>query len=105
MSEWNRRFHNGVVAAANHRRLEEMLRLTVEAPLVFRSFRSYDPRDFERSDLFHRLMVTAIREGDGDRAGRLMAEHIDQGRDVLLRVAGMVNASSATDAPSRSAAR
>ena len=36
------------------------------------------------SDLFHHLIVDAIGRRDSGRAGRLMAEHIAQGRDAVL---------------------
>ena len=85
VAEWNRRFHDSVVAAARHQRLAEMLRVTVDATLVFRSFRRFNHAEFVRSDQFHRLIFHAISDHDGQRASRLMQEHIDQGRDVLLR--------------------
>jgi DNA-binding GntR family transcriptional regulator len=85
IAEWNRRFHDSVVAAAKHQRLAEVLRVTVDAPLVFRSFRGFSHVESARSEQFHRLIFHAISDRDGQRASRLMQEHIDQGRDVLLR--------------------
>jgi DNA-binding GntR family transcriptional regulator len=61
-----------------------MLSRAVDVPLVFQAFRQFDRAQLERSNLFHRLMVDAIEAGDPPRAERLMAEHIDEGRDVLL---------------------
>jgi DNA-binding GntR family transcriptional regulator len=58
--------------------------VTVDAPLVFQAFRRFDRSESERSNMFHRLLRNAIRAQDGERAARLMTEHIDQGRDVLL---------------------
>ncbi len=84
VASWNKRFHEQIVTSARHKRLEELLRLTVDAPLVFRSFQRFSHDDYVRSDQFHRLIFNALRAGDAGRAGRLMAEHIDQGRDVLL---------------------
>ncbi|MEO5724965.1 MAG: hypothetical protein ABIQ39_04560, partial [Ilumatobacteraceae bacterium] len=40
--------------------------------------------ELDRSSLFHNLIRDAIADRDGARAGRLMNEHILQGRDVLL---------------------
>ncbi len=57
---------------------------TVDIPLVFRAFQVFTPAERERSNLFHRLIRAAIGAGEADRAGRLMAEHVLQGRDSLL---------------------
>jgi len=80
----NRQFHETVLTAARHPLLGQLLSVTVDAPLVFQAFRRFDRSQSERSNLFHRLLRQAIGEHDGERAARLMTEHIDQGRDVLL---------------------
>ena len=41
LHEANRRFHDGILAAARHRRLTAMLARTVDIPLVFQAFRSF----------------------------------------------------------------
>lgn len=80
----NRRFHEGIVAAARHQRLEAMLGRTVDVPLVFQALRSFGPSELERSDTFHHLIVEAMCRRDPQRASNLMAEHIAQGRDAVL---------------------
>jgi DNA-binding GntR family transcriptional regulator len=80
----NRRFHDGVLAAARHHRLAAMLTRTVDIPLVFQAFRTFGPTEIERSDTFHHLIAEAMCRRDADRAGALMAEHIAQGRDAVL---------------------
>jgi DNA-binding GntR family transcriptional regulator len=80
----NRQFHETVLTAARHPLLGQQLSVTVDAPLVFQAFRRVDRSESERSNLFHRLLRNAIKAHDGERAARLMTEHIDQGRDVLL---------------------
>ena len=80
----NRRFHDGVLAAARHHRLAAMLARTVDTPLVFQAFRTFGPSEIERSDTFHHLIVEAMCRRDATRAGALMAEHIAQGRDAVL---------------------
>jgi DNA-binding GntR family transcriptional regulator len=80
----NRQFHETVLTAARHPLLGQLLSVTVDAPLVFQAFRRFDRSESERSNLFHRLIRNAIAAGDGERADRLMTEHIDEGRDVLL---------------------
>jgi DNA-binding GntR family transcriptional regulator len=84
MNAANRQFHETMLTAARHPLLGQMLSVTVDAPLVFQAFRRFNRAESERSNLFHRLMRHAVAEHDGERAARLMTEHIDQGRDVLL---------------------
>ncbi len=80
----NRQFHETILTAARHPLLGQQLSVTVDQPLVFQAFRRFDRSESERSNLFHRLIRNAIAAGDGERAARLMIEHIDEGRDVLL---------------------
>lgn len=80
----NRRFHDGILTAARHHRLTSMLARTVDIPLVFQALRSFGPREIERSDTFHHLIVEAMCRRDGVRASALMGEHIAQGRDAVL---------------------
>lgn len=80
----NRCFHDAVLRAAHHERLAQLLHVTVDAPLVFQAFRSFGRAQARRSHEFHQLLREAIRRREPERAGRLMMEHIDQGRDVLL---------------------
>ncbi len=82
--EANRRFHDGILAAARHGRLTSMLARTVDIPLVFQAFRSFGPAKVERSDVFHHLIVEAMCRRDAERASALMAEHIAEGRDAVL---------------------
>ena len=84
LHEANRRFHDGVMTAARHHRLEAMLVRTVDTPLVFQAFRTFGPAEIERSDTFHHLIAEAMCRRDANRAGALMAEHIAQGRDAVL---------------------
>jgi DNA-binding GntR family transcriptional regulator len=84
MNAANRKFHETMLTAARHPLLGQMLSVTVDAPLVFQAFRRFNRAESERSNLFHRLMRQAVADHDGERAARLMTEHIDQGRDVLL---------------------
>jgi DNA-binding GntR family transcriptional regulator len=84
LHEANRRFHDGILTAARHHRLESMLARTVDTPLVFQAFRTFGPAEIERSDTFHHLIVEAMCRRDPNRATALMAEHIAQGRDAVL---------------------
>jgi len=80
----NRRFHDAIITAARHRRLESMLARTVDIPLVFRAFQSFGAGEIERSDSFHHLIAEAMCRRDATRAAALMGEHIAQGRDAVL---------------------
>ena len=82
----NRRFHDGVLAAAHHHRLGAMLARTVDIPLVFQAFTTFGVAEIQRSDTFHHLIVEAMCRRDASRAAALMAEHIAQGRDAVLDV-------------------
>lgn len=84
LTHWNDELHLTILDAAGNGRLTALLFRTVDHPLVFQALRRYDRDQLERSALFHRLIHEALADRAGDRAGRLMAEHVLQGRDVLL---------------------
>jgi DNA-binding GntR family transcriptional regulator len=94
----NGRFHRAIVTAARHERLLQMLDRTVDVPLVYQALERFEPAELERSALFHRMIARAITNGEGARAGRLMAEHILLGRDRLLAPAGREGDSGGDDA-------
>lgn len=81
-------FHLTMLDAAHHEPLTQTLIRTVDHTLVFQAFRHYDAAGLERSIVFHRLIAEAIHRGEGARAGRLVHEHVLQGRDQLLAVVG-----------------
>jgi DNA-binding GntR family transcriptional regulator len=94
----NTRFHQAVVAAAKHERLAVLLRNATDVPLVYQAFRHFNRAELRRSNLFHRWIRDAIAARNPERAERLMAEHIDQGRDVLLaRLEGMASVDALFD--------
>jgi DNA-binding GntR family transcriptional regulator len=84
LNEANAAIHLGIVAAARHDQLEQLLLRTVDASLVFRAFRTFRPAQTRQSHEFHQLIRHAIAAREPARAGALMMEHILQGRDVLL---------------------
>ena len=91
LTRWNDELHLTILDAAGNDRLTSLLFRTVDHPLVFQALRRYDHGQLERSALFHRLIQEALAARAGDRAGRLMAEHVLQGRDVLLNGRGVVD--------------
>ncbi|MEZ0579411.1 GntR family transcriptional regulator [Nocardioides sp. MH1] len=84
LNEANGAIHLGIVAAARHDQLAQLLLRTVDASLVFRAFRAFEPAQTRQSHEFHQLIRNAIAAREAARAGALMVEHILQGRDVLL---------------------
>lgn len=84
----NKVIHGAVVAAARHRQLGQLLTRTVDVSLVFLAFRTFSPEQTRQSHEFHQLIRSAIAAREPGRAAALMAEHILQGRDVLLAEIG-----------------
>jgi DNA-binding GntR family transcriptional regulator len=83
LNDANSRFHGTLLRMADHSRLSQLLSKTVDIPLVFQSFRSFDRDERVRSNLFHRFIRDAIARGDSKEAGRLMGEHIFLGHEAL----------------------
>lgn len=81
-------FHLTLLAAAHHEPLTQALLRSVDHTLVFQAFRHYDHRSMERSVEFHAMITAAVLDGEGERAARLMQEHVLQGRDQLFAVVG-----------------
>jgi DNA-binding GntR family transcriptional regulator len=80
----NARFHGTLQAASRHGRIRQLVAGAVDAPLVFQALQRFAPRELERSALFHGLIAEAVGAREPARAGRLMTEHVLQGRDALL---------------------
>lgn len=80
----NARFHGTLHAASRHGRIRQLVAGAVDAPLVFQALQRFEPAELDRSALFHHLIAEAVAAGEGGRAGRLMTEHVLQGRDALL---------------------
>ena len=80
----NKVIHGAIVTAARHRQLGQLLTRTVDVSLVFLAFRTFSPEQTRQSHEFHQLIRAAVAAREPTRAGALMAEHILQGRDVLL---------------------
>lgn len=81
----NARFHGSLLAASRHGRIRQLVAGAVDAPLVFQALQRFTRPELQRSALFHHLISDAVSAGEGERAGRLMTEHVLQGRDALLQ--------------------
>ena len=84
LDDANAAFHSLLLEASNHVRIRQMVGRATDVPLVFRALRHFGPTDLARSATFHHLIVEAVARREPERAGRLMAEHVLQGRDALL---------------------
>ncbi|MBX3313255.1 MAG: GntR family transcriptional regulator [Actinobacteria bacterium] len=84
LDEANGAFHGAVLSMSRNRRVQTLVAAAVDAPLVFQALQRFDADELRRSCLFHHLITDAIAEGEAGRAGRLMTEHVLQGRDALL---------------------
>jgi DNA-binding GntR family transcriptional regulator len=90
----NDQFHSTLLACARHAQLAQSLEHSIDHTLIFQAFRHYGPSTMSRSVHFHGMIADAVSRGEAARAGRLMHEHVLQGRDQLLSVAsrgGSVN--------------
>lgn len=83
----NAALHRKIADAAGNPFVGIALEATIENPLVLRAYRGFSDEELSRSTLFHHLIVEAVCAGSADRAGRLMAEHVLQARDVLVAAA------------------
>lgn len=68
----NQEFHGTIVEASRNRRLATLLRRTVEVPLVFKGFFWYTPEEWAISNHYHRQILRALEQGDGERAEIVM---------------------------------
>ena len=53
-------------------------------PLVYKSYVWYSPAQASASLHTHLQLVTALEQGDGERAELVMREHVFEARDVLV---------------------
>ncbi|MCU0668253.1 MAG: GntR family transcriptional regulator [Myxococcota bacterium] len=77
-------FHQRIAEATGNAFLSLVLTAIRDNPLALRSLRSFGREELGRSALFHRMIARAIGERRGDRAARLMIEHVLQARDALV---------------------
>lgn len=84
LDEANASIHGCLLDASRHTRIRQLVGRTIDVPLVFQALRHFGPDELARSSLFHHLIGDAVAAHEPVRAGRLMAEHVLQGRDALL---------------------
>ncbi len=74
------------MAASRNRRLEKLVRRTVQIPMVLKSFSWYRLSERAVTNYQHRRIVRALESGDAGRAELVITDHNYEGRDVILRV-------------------
>jgi DNA-binding GntR family transcriptional regulator len=88
LSETNSRFHHSVLLASHNRWLESALAPVLALPLVLNASIRDTPESRIRVDLLHSWIVEAIVARDGERAKRLMLEHIVAARALVRESSG-----------------
>lgn len=78
-------FHDTILEASGSGRLAGMVRQVVARPLVYQSYVWYSADEVAASYRSHVELADALGAGDGDRAERVMQEHVFDARDVLVR--------------------
>jgi GntR family transcriptional regulator of vanillate catabolism len=85
--EWrdmNTRFHLAILEAADNDLLYRFAGTSRKVPVVFNgSFRFYSEQDFRRSMDHHQVIYDAICKGQGERADRMMQEHIYHAQEII----------------------
>ncbi|MEJ8279965.1 GntR family transcriptional regulator [Pseudonocardia spirodelae] len=81
--ELNREFHARLLAVADTPALTSALAGVVHAPVVLRTFHTYDAASLARSLAHHTEIVAALRARDGVWAAAVMVSHIANARAVM----------------------
>jgi DNA-binding GntR family transcriptional regulator len=85
LAEFNASFHRTIIESSGNSRLERLVELVTELPLVVRTFAHYDERAMRRSVSHHFELVEAIRARDSGWARAVMEAHLRAGREVMLK--------------------
>ena len=80
----NMLFHNTILDGAGSSRLAQMVKKTIELPLVYKSYIWYSPDQLRISGHYHRQIARALAARDGERAEMIMKEHVFEARDLLV---------------------
>lgn len=81
----NSKFHGLLYEATRSARFSKLMMVLMESILRFRKIGLQVPDEAEKSVEGHRKILAALRRGDGDLAARLMAEHIEEARQAIIR--------------------
>jgi len=81
----NQAFHGTIIDASRNRRLQRLIGRTIEIPLMFKAFFWYGEKERMVSNHYHRQILGALEDGDGERAEIIMREHVYEGRDFVIQ--------------------
>ena len=85
IGDLNSQFHRRIHEFAGSSRLASALASLIEAPLMMKTFESYQDEDLVRSASHHLEIVRALEARDGDWSAALMRSHILGARGALTR--------------------
>lgn len=85
VTELNNEFHRVIQLASRNSRLQQVVRMVVDVPLVFRSFYWYTESELSEAAREHEQIIEALVARDGDRSEALMRAHITRGLNTLRR--------------------
>jgi DNA-binding GntR family transcriptional regulator len=85
VTELNNEFHRLIQLASRNSRLQRVVRMVVDMPLVFRSFYWYTESELSEAAREHEEIIEALVARDGDRSEQLMRRHITRGLNTLRR--------------------
>ncbi|PNU06666.1 GntR family transcriptional regulator [Novosphingobium guangzhouense] len=74
--EGNRRFHSGILEAADSEPLDKLMRIVVSQVIIHRTAERYSLGDMEQSQTDHRDLIAAFSVKDSDWAGTIARNHI-----------------------------
>ena len=82
--DMNTCFHVAILESADNELLYRFAGTSRKVPVVFNgSFRFYSEQDFRRSMDHHQVIYDAICKGHGERADRMMQEHIYHAQQII----------------------
>ena len=80
----NRCVHETLISASGNPQLVRLVSRTVDRGIMDRAYDFLTADDLKEANDFHRMIVSRLFRGDGDRAASLMREHVLISRDLIL---------------------
>ncbi len=77
-------FHDTILAMADNRRLDAVMRQMVRVPVLVQAFHRYRDEDLQQSLHQHRGIVAALAAGDPEWAETAMRAHVLSARAVMI---------------------
>jgi len=89
--ELNNSFHQVLQGYSGNPRLSVLLPVLMEAPLVLKTFATYEPHELLRSASHHLEIVSALEARDPEWAAAIMRSHIQSARSSSARLGNYVS--------------